>query len=393
MNILFFVRGYPTNCDPIRGIFEFQQALALQQAGHNVIFACLILIPKGENGGGKIFSPVGVSKKQIQGLTIYEGYYLPAPLVLVLKSKLYRKLIEFASRRLYRHVVKDVGKPDVIYSHYLWMNYFNACLGKKFHIPTVGVEHWSELNRPEMNPCVRAMGMETYLKLTKLICVSQALADRINSVFGVEGRVVNNIIDIDYNLGGKKEKTDKKVKIVSVGRLTSQKKIDDMIKALAKVDFDKDCWELTIVGSGPLEEELKNLTQQVGLDNNIHFVGLKSHEEVCQIYSKSDFFCLASDYETFGVVFVEAMSFGLPVIGTRCGGPEYIINKSNGLLVERGDIDGLTEAIKTMMNTYKHYSAESIRAEAKARYSPEAIVPQITNVLADAISENDKYPL
>lgn len=66
--------------------------------------------------------------------------------------------------------------------------------------------------------------METYPRLTKLICVSQALADRINSVFGVEGSVVNNIVDIDYNLGMKKEKTDKKVKIVSVGRLTPQKK-------------------------------------------------------------------------------------------------------------------------------------------------------------------------
>lgn len=386
MNVLFFVRGYPTNSDPIRGIFEFQQALALQQAGYNVIFACLILIPKRENGGKNIFSPVGISKKQIQGLTIYEGYYLPGPLFLILKSKLYRKLIEFASRRLYRYIVKDVGKPDVIYSHYLWMNYFNACLGKKFHIPTVGVEHWSELNRSEMNSSIKAIGMETYPRLTKLICVSQALADRINSVFGVEGSVVNNIVDIDYNLGMKKEKTDKKVKIVSVGRLTPQKKIDDIIKALAKVDLSKDSWELTIVGSGPLEEELKNLTQQVGLDSNIHFVGLKSHEEVCQIYSKSDFFCLASDYETFGVVFVEAMSFGLPVIGTRCGGPEYIINKNNGLLVERGDIDGLAEAIKTMMNTYKSYSAESIIVEVKAKYSPEAIVPRITNILEDAMS-------
>ena len=386
MNVLFFVRGYPTNSDPIRGIFEFQQALALQQAGYNVIFACLILIPKRENGVKNIFSPVGISKKQIQGLTIYEGYYLPGPLFLILKSKLYRKLIEFASRRLYRYIVKDVGKPDVIYSHYLWMNYFNACLGKKFHIPTVGVEHWSELNRSEMNSSIKAIGMETYPRLTKLICVSQALADRINSVFGVEGSVVNNIVDIDYNLGMKKEKTDKKVKIVSVGRLTPQKKIDDIIKALAKVDLSKDSWELTIVGSGPLEEELKNLTQQVGLDSNIHFVGLKSHEEVCQIYSKSDFFCLASDYETFGVVFVEAMSFGLPVIGTRCGGPEYIINKNNGLLVERGDIDGLAEAIKTMMNTYKSYSAESIIVEAKAKYSPEAIVPRITNILEDAMS-------
>lgn len=224
MNVLFFVRGYPTNSDPIRGIFEFQQALALQQAGYNVIFACLILIPKRENGGKNIFSPVGISKKQIQGLTIYEGYYLPGPLFLILKSKLYRKLIEFASRRLYRYIVKDVGKPDVIYSHYLWMNYFNACLGKKFHIPTVGVEHWSELNRSEMNSSIKAIGMETYPRLTKLICVSQALADRINSVFGVEGSVVNNIVDIDYNLGMKKEKTDKKVKIVSVGRLTPQKK-------------------------------------------------------------------------------------------------------------------------------------------------------------------------
>ena len=88
------------------------------------------------------------------------------------------------------------------------------------------------------------------------------------------------------------------------------------------------------------------------------------------------------------MVFVEAMSFGLPVIGTRCGGPEMIINENNGLLVPNDDVEAMADALKYMMENYANYSAEAIMREAKDKYSPEAIVPKIEKVLKAAI---DKY--
>lgn len=161
--------------------------------------------------------------------------------------------------------------------------------------------------------------------------------------------------------------------------------MDDLLRSLAQCTMPKEKWQLTIVGGGPLEASLRALAKELRLEDNVFFTGMVSHKEACRIMSESDFFVLASGYETFGVVFIEAMSYGLPVIGTCCGGPETIINANNGLLVDNGDINGFAKALDTMMNTYMYYSPEAIKAEVKARYSPEAIIPKIEKVLEEAI--------
>ena len=139
--------------------------------------------------------------------------------------------------------------------------------------------------------------------------------------------------------------------------------------------------------SDAARKELEETAGRLGVKEHVIFTGMVSHEEVCRIMSESDFFALASGYETFGVVFIEAMSYGLPVLGTRCGGPETIINKNNGLLVDNGDIDGLVKALDTMMKTYMYYSPEAIKAEVKAKYSPKAIIPKIEKVMKEAIKK------
>ena len=203
--------------------------------------------------------------------------------------------------------------------------------------------------------------------------------------------VVNNIVEIDYDkvsfMKGKSNKKNDQINIVSVGRLAPPKKMDDLLRGLSQCTMPKEKWQLTIVGGGSLEAPLKALTKELRLEDNVIFTGMVSHEEVCRIMSESDFFALASGYETFGVVFIEAMSYGLPVLGTRCGGPETIINKNNGLLVDNGDIDGLVKALDTMMKTYMYYSPEAIKAEVKAKYSPKAIIPKIEKVMKEAIKK------
>jgi glycosyltransferase involved in cell wall biosynthesis len=390
MKILLLSRGYAPKKEPLWGCFELQQAEALQRAGNDVIVACVDDRLIAEDRFLRSIQLPGFKKHSKNNLKIYSIFFMARYVAIRFGFAFYKKLYDWQYCKLYDKIVARHGVPDVIYSHFLRTNYFAANLHEKYGVPVVGVEHWSELNKPIISSYVKKLGELTYPRLNRLICVSSVLSNRIKEVFGVNSDVINNIVDINFDNKGRFKRDDNKIKMVTVARLTPQKKINHILDALYKANLPNNIWELKIIGNGPLERILKQQTKELGLSHNVHYLGIKPHDEVCRILSESDFFVLASDYETFGVVFIEAMSFGLPVIGTRCGGPETIINDDNGILVENGDIDGLSEAIKTMMKTYKNYSAESIIKEVKDKYSPSAIVLQIEKVLKKAIEENKK---
>lgn len=390
MYILLISRGYIPKEEPLWGCFEIQQAEALKKAGHKVIVACVDDRLVAEDRPLRCLEWPGFRKFVLKDLPIYTSFIIPRRIATVFGFSFYNKIYSWQFNRLYKMIVKDYGKPDVIYSHYMRLNFYAANLQEKYKVPAVGVEHWSEINKPDVDQGIVNLGKKTYHRLSKLIAVSQPLANRMEVLFNVEPIVIHNIVDINYNAYSRLSSNSDLVRIVTVGRLSSPKKINLIIQALSKPCFKNLKWELTIVGTGPLEKELKELNEKVKLADRIHFVGQKSHDEVCEILSKSDFFVLASQYETFGVVFVEAMSFGLPVIGTKCGGPEIIINKNNGLLVPNDDVNAMADALKYMMVNYKNYSAEAIKKEVKEKYSPEVIVPKIEKVLKQAIEENIK---
>lgn len=388
MNILLLSRGYTPKEEPLWGCFEIQQAEALKNAGHNVVVACVDDRLIAKDRFLRCLELPGIKKLRVKGIPVFSSFILPRRVAMLLGFRFYNMLYNWQFNRLYKIIEKEHGRPDVIYSHYMRVNFFAASLHEKYHVPAVGVEHWSELYKPVVDKQVIALGEKTYSRLDKVIAVSLPLSANIERMFGVKPEIVSNIVDIDYVKTTRKISKNKIIKITTISRLFPTKRIDILLRALAKVCFADFKWELTVVGAGPLEKELKALNKELGLTDKVHFVGQKSHEEICQILAESDFFALASQYETFGVVFVEAMSFGLPVIGTRCGGPEMIINENNGLLVPNDDVEAMADALKYMMENYANYSAEAIMREAKDKYSPEAIVPEIEKVLKAAI---DKY--
>lgn len=99
-------------------------------------------------------------------------------------------------------------------------------------------------------------------------------------------------------------------------------------------------------------------------------------------------FVLPSRYETFGVVYAEAMSMGLPVIATRCGGPEDFMNSSTGYMVSPDDVSGLTDVIIKMADNWSSFDRAEIAAHAERRFSPEVIAGQLTEVYGTVIKKN-----
>lgn len=166
----------------------------------------------------------------------------------------------------------------------------------------------------------------------------------------------------------------RKKNILTVGRLNYIKGFDILIEAFSLLRDENKEWSLTIVGSGEEEKKLKDLSKKLGLETYIHFVG--ATKNLNQYFRNASFFCCSSRFEGFGMVILEAMSYGLPIISFDCDcGPREIIDRSFGILVK--DIDSKQLAISfsefisltdskyenmsvNAYNTSKNYSLENV---------------------------------
>jgi glycosyltransferase involved in cell wall biosynthesis len=152
-------------------------------------------------------------------------------------------------------------------------------------------------------------------------------------------------------------KDEKIFQILSVGYLIERKGFEYLIKAMPHVLKKHKNARLKIVGYGPLESELKEVIYELNLGDEVEIVKNVSDEELLMIYNSSDLFVLPSivdsqgNTEGLGVVLLEAMACGLPVVGSNVGGiPEIINDMKSGLLVQEKDILGLSKSIFLIIN-------------------------------------------
>jgi glycosyltransferase involved in cell wall biosynthesis len=137
--------------------------------------------------------------------------------------------------------------------------------------------------------------------------------------------------------------------VVSVGRLVRRKNYPALIHAVKALDR-KDV-ELLIVGDGPEREHLKGLATSLGVGEQVQFRGFVTEEAKFQLLSNSDLFALPSLHEGFGLVYLEAMSCGLPVIASTKGGQnDFLVDGETGFLIDPDDVDGLKAAIEKLLN-------------------------------------------
>lgn len=153
-----------------------------------------------------------------------------------------------------------------------------------------------------------------------------------------------------------------------------------ILKAFEQASQNHSNLEWFIIGSGPDKAMFEALINTSSVKSKIHLLGRKAQSEVHNLYHHFDFLVSFSRFETFAMVPAEAITAGIPVIATKCGGPEYYVNAENGILVESDNTDKLTEAIKTLSSSFSSFDSKRLAATLPDSFKPEYFVKAITEL-------------
>lgn len=168
---------------------------------------------------------------------------------------------------------------------------------------------------------------------------------------------------------------------LAVGRLTYQKGFDLLLESWVEVNKAMPDWTLIIVGEGEDKLKLTSFIEENNLSGSVELVG--NTDNISEYYEKAEIFCLSSRFEGFGMVLIEALAFGLPIVSFDCEvGPAEILEGTGSVLVPQDDIELLASSLVDLMNNSKQREAISLKSKEKAEiYQPENIIEQWINLI------------
>lgn len=164
-----------------------------------------------------------------------------------------------------------------------------------------------------------------------------------------------------------------------------KKGIDILLKAWKDFSTKYNAAKLFIGGGGQAAQKAIEWCRAYDILDSVSFLGSLTRAQVVSYMQQCDCFVLPSRYETFGVVYVEAMACGKPVIAAANGGPDDFVKAFNGMLIAPNDVVGLQHALEQMYGRYKKYDSDMIRTFVQNQFSEQAISQQLEQTYQQVI--------
>lgn len=380
MHVMFIPSWYDNNRNKVHGSFFREQATKLQENGVKVTVAYNEIWPLTLMG--KVKEKIGLCFNVEKGLRTYryKNYnFIP-------KHPLMFNIFDKRMEKLYKEVVKKEGKVDVIHAQSsLWGGISAAYIAQKYNIPLIITEHSSVKRGKYVRESYYKRIIDSYKSADTIIAVGNGLKKEIEELTNRKDiKVIGNLVDLSlFDIRDIKRESDEFI-FFSVAFLEGEKGFDTLIKAFSK-KFKNEKVRLVIGGDGSQRAWLEGIAKSECIENQITFTGTLSREEVASWMNKCHAFVLPSRYETFGVVYIEALASGKPVIGTFNGGAEDIVTKDVGILVEIDNIKDLSNAMDYIRKNNKEYEAYKLRKYCTENFSANVIVKKIINVYKEVL--------
>lgn len=361
LHILVVPEWYPSPAHPVAGVFVRDQALAIAET-HD------ITVLTHDEG-----SPRGIlaswTDRVDAGLRTIRVRTLGGPGTTAGRVEFVAAAMRIVAR------LRREGRPvDVLHAH-VFVAGVVALLVARGRLPVVLSEHHGDFIEGKIRGYDAGLA-RLAMRCADLVCPVSPLLERHLRALEPRGRyeVVPNVVDVDAFLAARERRDNGPVRLVVVALLSPQKGIEYLLRALSALREAVGDVTLDVVGDGPSRAELEALASREVPPGVVTFHGLQGRERIAELLHASDVFVLPSVAESFGVVLVEALAAGLPIVTTRDVGLAGVIENGLGEVVPARDVTALIQALQRVVSGLgcfpidqaRHHAA-SYRAAAVAR--------------------------
>mgnify|MGYP001277930700 CR=1 FL=1 len=376
MHILIVPSEYPTNDHRLGGIFTQEQAKYLSKSNKvGVIYIYLFSFKKiFSRLFFKIFSLEKIKKNRIY-------FYFPRiPLF---------KLINYYTHyffflRVFKKYIYENGKPNLIHVHFSEFAAYSAYkIFQKYGIPYIITEHSTDYLDGKIELKYKK-GSKNYSLLKKIvsssgkvIAVSTFLNKKLKKFFDLKQDKLITIPNTSLTI--KNKNLIKVFDFIFVGTLEDRKNPIKLLRVFKNICENKNL-KLAIVGSGPLLNKCENFIKSRKLGNNVKIFTKLGRSQVMNLINKSKALVSTSSHETFGIVMIEALSQGVPIISFNNGGVLDIINKKNGILVRNKSDKELRKSLNLFIKNYNKFDKAEIIKFYKKKFLPRIVIKKINKI-------------
>jgi glycosyltransferase involved in cell wall biosynthesis len=273
-------------------------------------------------------------------------------------------------------------RSDVILAHLYGSSVYASLVGTLLSIPVVSVLHGqSDVPDTERLSSLKAAIIRRASR--KIVFVSERLQDQLRPrlrLTATQCAVIPNGVDTrifrpnrDRSIRAELGVSDDTTLIGAIGNVRKPKAYDVLLHAARTLSDRSHRFRLVIAGdcTNALGRQLEQLKHDLGIEQRVSFLGLRG--DVSRLLNNLDVFVLSSDTEGFSIACIEAMACGIPVVATRSGGPEQILEGDAGLLVPTGDPESLALAVEEIISSKQ--LAATLTARALARVHEHYSLP------------------
>ena len=297
------------------------------------------------------------------------------------------------------------GNFDVIHAHDWLVAYSAKTLKNSYNIPIVATIHATEAGRnsgihDEQQRYINDTEWMLTYEAAEVIVNSNYMKNELQRLFGLPYEKINvvpngvnlnlyNGVERDYNFRRQYAADNEKI-ILYVGRLVYEKGVQNLIAAMPKILNGYHDSKLIIAGRGGMLDELRDEVRRLGIDNKVYFTGYLSLDKVTKMYKCADVAVFPSTYEPFGVVALEGMLSGTPVVVSDVGGLNEIVDhRVNGMKSYAGNPNSIADSILELLYNPGLCTeiAKNAKAKVKSQYNWNKIAQDTHFIYQKAICQ------
>ncbi len=282
-------------------------------------------------------------------------------------------------------IIAKEGPFDVIHAHDWLVAYAAKSLKNAYDIPIVSTIHATEAGRnsgihDETQRYINDTEWMLTYESTEVIVNSNYMKRELQSLFGLPFEKINVVpngininmfsaVERDYEFRRRYALDNEKI-ILFMGRLVYEKGVQNLISAMPKILQGYNDAKLVIAGKGGMLDELRAQVASLGIENKVYFTGYMQAKEVCKMYKCADVSVFPSTYEPFGIVALEAMLSGTPVVVSDIGGLNEIVEHGvDGMKSYAGNPNSLADSILALLHNPE--LAQNVVKKAKTKVKNE----------------------